>query len=335
MMRTVVILILVAALALLVPMPARVQAATTWTVKAGASASNQADQALLFLPKEITINEGDTVQWKLSGAEHTIYFPAGQKLPELIMPGKMKGELLWNSDIFFATPKKTYDGMGPISGGALLAAPDNPKSYALILTKAGTYKYVCMFHPGMEGTITVQAAGRAYPKTQAQYDEMGAEQAKAALAKAQALREQTKPVVTGTPGKRTFTLNLVGSLKDGATFYRFPGGTLTISRGDSVTWVMKDPTELHTVSFGAKKGFDIVSVKPQAQGPPALLVTKEAMNLMGGKVHSGAGFYNSGFLATEAPGAPSYTLSFTRKGTFEYICAVHEVFGMRATIVVK
>ncbi len=334
-MRTVVMLILVAALALLVPVPAQTQAATSWTVKAGASASNQADQALLFLPKEITINEGDTVQWKLGGAEHTIYFPAGQKPPELIMPGKMKGELLWNPDVFFASPKKTYDGMGPISGGALLAAPDTPKSYALTFTKAGTYKYLCMFHPGMEGTITVQAAGSAYPETQAQYDEMGAKQAKPALAKAQALREETKPVVTGTPGKRTFTLTLTGSLKDGATFFRFPGGALTISRGDSVTWVMKDPNELHTVSFGAKKGFDVVSVKPQPQGPPALVVTKEAMNAMGGKVHRGAGFYNSGFLATEAPGTPSYTLTFTRKGTFEYTCAVHDAFGMRATIVVK
>ncbi len=334
-MRTGTILILAAALALLVPAPARTQAATTWTVKAGASASNQADQALLFLPKEITINEGDTVQWKLSGSEHTIYFPAGQKPPELIVPGKMKGELLWNPDVFFATPKKTYDGMGPISGGALLAAPDNPKSYALTFTKAGTYKYMCMFHPGMEGTITVRPAGSAYPKTQEQYNQMGAVQAKPALAKAQALREASKPEVTGTPGKRTFTLNLVGSLKDGATFYRFPGGTLTISRGDSVTWVMKDPTELHTVSFGAKKGFDIATVKPQPQGPPLILVTKEAMNLRGGKVHRGAGFYNSGFLATEPPGAPSYALTFTRKGTFEYVCAVHTPFGMKGTVVVQ
>ena len=334
-MRKVVVLALIVSIALLVPVPLRVSAGATWTVKVGADASNKADQALLFLPKEITVNEGDTVQWKLTGSEHTIYFLAGGKPLELIVPGKMKGEFLWNPDVFFASPKKTYDGTGPISGGALLAAPDTPKAFALTFSKPGTYKYACLFHPGMEGAVTVQASGSPYPKTQEEYDKIGAEQAKTALAKAQALREATKPEVAGTAGKRTFTLNLVGSMKDGATFYRFPGETLTMSRGDSVTWAMKDPTELHTVTFGSKKGFDIATVKPQPQGPPLILVTKGAMNPSGGKVHRGPGFYNSGFLVTEGPGARSYTLTFSQRGTFEYLCAVHQLFGMKGTIVVK
>ncbi len=336
MMKRIVVMALVLSVALLVPVPARVNAGTTWTVKAGAAAMNQAEQALLFLPKDITINEGDTIQWKIGASDHTIYFTGGGKAPELIVPGKMKGELLWNPDVFFASPKKAYDGMGPISGGLISSGtPDMPKAHSLSFTKAGTYKYVCLFHPGMEGTVTVQAAGSSYPKTQAQYDQEGTEQANASLAKAKALREGTKPEMTGAPGKRTLTLNLVGSAKDGATFYRFPGENLTISRGDTVTWVMKDPTELHTVTFGAKKGLDIVTVKPQQGGPPLLLVTKETVMPLGGKVHRGTGFYNSGFLLTEGPGVRNYSLTFTKSGTYEYICAVHQVFGMKGTIVVK
>ncbi len=335
-MRGLVAIALIASALLLVPMPHPASAARTWVVRVGASASNQADQALLFLPEEITIDEGDSIQWKLTASEHTIYFPAGQKPPDLIIPGKTKGQLVWNPAVFFASPNKTYDGSGPVSGGALLVAPQAPKSYTLTFTKAGTYKYLCMFHPGMEGTVVVQPAGSPYPMTQAQYDRIAAAEAKAALAKAAALRTAAKPVVTVAGGKRTYTLGLVGSVKDHATVYRFPVQTLTINRGDTVSWVMQDPTELHTVSFGVgKRYFDIATMLPQKHGPPTLLVTPDVMAPSGGNVQRGAGFYNSGFMMTEGPGVRSYTLTFTKKGTFHYTCAVHDTFGMKATIVVR
>jgi len=301
----------------------------------GAAGQGNAAQALRFLPKDLTINAGDTVRWAIGASDHTVYFPAGQKLPELIVPGKTKGELLWNPAIFLPSPQTTYDGAAPISGGAMSqSVPNVPKNYSLTFTKAGTYKYVCAFHPGMEGTVTVQAAGSAYPKTQAQYDQTAAEEATAALSKAAALLAQTKPVVTTTAGKRTYTLNLVGSLQDGATFYRFPGQRLTIRRGDTVSWVMQDPTELHTVTFG-KPDLNIVTMKPQPQGPPLFLVTPQSIAPAGGKVHSGKGFYNSGFMVTEGPGVRQYSLTFTKSGSFEYVCATHAAYGMKATIVVK
>lgn len=311
-------------------------AASTWTVRAGSSKDSQALQALLFLPKEITINEGDSVQWALGAADHTIYFPAGKKLPDLIVPGKMKGELLWNPVVFLPSPAKTYDGSAPLSGGVLNGEdPKAPKTYAVSFTKAGTYKYVCVFHPGMEGTITVQAAGGAYPKTQAQYDQIAVQEAQASLAKAQELMNSDKPVVTGAPGKRTYTLNMIGSMKDMATFYRFPAQRLEINRGDTVTWAMKDPTEVHTVTFGAKEPFEPVTMKPQPQGPPLFLVNPKAITPAGGKVHRGSGFYNSGFMLTQGPGVRSYSLTFTKSGTYEYICSIHAFLGMKAAIVVK
>ena len=64
-------------------------------------------------------------------------------------------------------------------------------------------------------------------------------------------------------------------------------------------------------------------------------VTPEVMAPSGGGVHRGAGFYNSGFMMTEGPGVRSYSLTFTKAGTFEYTCAVHDEFGMKATVVVR
>jgi plastocyanin len=335
--RIIVLLAIAVIVAPLVSLVPPAHAGTTWTVRAGSSKDSQALQALLFLPKAITINEGDTIQWALGASDHTIYFPAGKKLPDLIVPGKMKGELLWNPVVFLPSPTRTYDGSAPLSGGVLNGEdPQAPKTYAVTFTKAGTYKYVCMFHPGMEGTVTVQAAGGAYPKTQAQYDQVAVQEAQASLAKAQELMNSDKPVVTGAPGRRTYTLNMIGSMKEGATFYRFPSQRLEVARGDTVTWAMKDPTELHTVTFGpGNKPLEIVTMKPQPQGPPLFLVTPQTITPAGGKVHRGSGFYNSGFIVTEGPGVRSYSLTFTKSGTYEYYCATHAYFGMKATIVVK
>jgi plastocyanin len=331
-----VAIVLIASVLALVPTPPRAGAARTWVVQVGASAADQAEQALRFLPGTITIDVGDTVQWKLAASDHTIYFPAGQKPPDLIISGKTKGQLLWNPAVMFASPRKTYDGSGPLSGGALVHDPGAPKSYTLTFTKAGTYRYLCMFHPGMEGTVVVQPAGSPYPKTQADYEQIAAAEAHAALAKAAALRASNKPIVTAAGGHHDYTLELVGSVKDGVTVYRFPAQTLTIDRGDTVTWAMQDPTELHTVSFGVgNHPFDIVTMQPRPQGPPLPVVTPATIRPAGGPVHRGAGLYNSGFLMTEPPGVRRYTLTFTQRGTFKYICAVHDDFGMQATVVVR
>src|SRR5579871_1125794 len=335
-MRVFLALAVVVGALVLVAAPRQAGAAKTWIVQVGASANKQADQALLFLPGTITINEGDTVQWKLAASDHAIYFPADQKPPDLIIPGAAKGQLLWNPAVMYASHQKTYDGSAPISGGALLHDPDAPKSYTLTFTKAGTYKYLCMLHPGMEGTVIVQPAGTPYPKTQAQYDEEAAAEAKAALAKAEALRASNSPIVTAVGGHHNYTLRLVGSVTDGVTVYRFPVQSLTIHRGDTVTWAMQDPTELHTVSFGVgNRSFDIVTMQPRSQDPPLPVVTPATMRPAGGPVYRGAGLYNSGFMMTDPPGVRQYTLTFMQRGTFKYICATHDDFGMAATVVVR
>jgi plastocyanin len=78
-----------------------------------------------------------------------------------------------------------------------------------------------------------------------------------------------------------------------------------------------------------------MTMKPQPQGPPALLVNTRSLNPTAAKVHTGSGFYNSGFMFTEGPGPRRFTLTFTKAGTYKYECTIHDMFGMNATIVVR
>jgi plastocyanin len=71
---------------------------------------------------------------------------------------------------------------------------------------------------------------------------------------------------------------------------RFHPGSLTINRGDSVTWLWRDGGEDHNVTFHS--------------------------------THS------------RTMGHGSFTVRFTRSGTFNYRCTIHESEGMRGKITV-
>ncbi len=76
-------------------------------------------QGLAFDPKDVTVKVGTTVTWKnLEDIPHNVTAEEGAD---------------FRSDLF------GKDG-----------------TYTFKATKAGTIKYVCTIHPGMEGTLTVE-----------------------------------------------------------------------------------------------------------------------------------------------------------------------------------
>jgi plastocyanin len=84
---------------------------------------------------------------------------------------------------------------------------------------------------------------------------------------------------------------------------------LTVDAGDSVTWTSAT-AEPHTVTF-----LNAGQTPPQDPfSPPA-----------GGKSYAGSGYFNSGpLLGMAAPGfAQAYSLTFTRPGTYTYVCLFH------------
>jgi hypothetical protein len=76
---------------------------------------------------------------------------------------------------------------------------------------------------------------------------------------------------------------------------------------------------------------------PQTSGPPKLLLNPAAVAPAGGSTYDGTGISNSGFIpgkSDPAPGPRTYSLTFTKEGTYEYICVLHDQMGMSGHVTV-
>lgn len=94
--------------------------------------------------------------------------------------------------------------------------------------------------------------------------------------------------------------------------------TITVDAGDTVTWTFAS-LEPHTVSFlGAGQATPPPPSDPSVQRPA------------GGSTYDGSTFTSSGFIA----GGFSYSLTFTKPGTYTYYCLIHQP-EMVGTIVVN
>jgi plastocyanin len=219
----------------------------------------------------------------------------------------------------------------------------------------GTYRFMCLVHrEGMSGTITVVPEASAVPSPSADAA-TGAQQLSALEAKlepAVKLLERGKPAVPGAtlPGPNAV---LAGSAIPGSSageIDEFGPKTLHIPVGGTVTWwLMGD----HSITFNATKANDDVR-KVGANGK--VQFNSAAIAPVGGKGQpkkplkggskkhikfavvaaqswNGKGFHNSGvFTNSKPPNIEGYKLTFTRAGTYHYICTVHD--KMKGTIVV-
>lgn len=304
----------------------------TWKVAIGGETPDHGIQAQVFAPGTITIHAGDTVTWTMAAVfDHTVSFLSGAKQPDPVVP-QQGGKFLFNPLVTAPQGGATYDGKGMASSGFLHLKG----SYSLTFTKPGRYAYLCLLHRGMTGTVVVLPPGKKLPATQADLDRFGARQVKGALAAGRSLLTGTKwSAIKGTKGT-AYISPMVGTLPGAASVIRFVPEALTIKVGDTVQWVMRDPIELHTITFsGGDQPPDLVTPEPQPQGPPRLYFTPKTVVRIGGPAQVGGGFNNSGFMAFDAPGPRTYSLTFTRPGTYTYWCVVHVPQGMKGVINVE
>jgi len=303
----------------------------TWKVGIGGETPDHGIQAQVFAPALITIHAGDTVTWSMATLfEHTVSFLSGAKPPEPVVP-EAGGKFRFNPMIFNPQGGPTYGGSGMASSGFLQAK----RTYSLTFTKPGKYAYVCMLHPGMIGTVVVLAPGKKLPATQAELDRAAALQVRSALARGGSLLKAVKPSMIRSAKGTTYVSPMVGA-RGSASVLRFLPESLTIKAGDTVRWEMKDVMELHTVTFsGPQQPPDFVTPEPEPQGPPKVYFNPKGVVRVGGLTHSGDGYYNSGFMAFDAPGPKTYSLTFTRPGTYTYWCVVHVPQGMKGVINVQ
>jgi plastocyanin len=310
-LRRVLTLIAALALALLGLAPATVapaaHAAVAWTVHAGAGTADAAVTGMAFYPAVITIDVGDSITWTAMGDAHTVAFLSGAPQPPPISP-----------EAGMPAGGSMYDGTGFFNSGTL--PPGN--SYTLTFTKAGTFPYVCLFHPPhMVGTVVVQPAGTPYPVTQAQYNEAAAVQSQRDLiAGISAARAATPGTSTNADGSTNYNV-WSGASGGMASVMRFLPSTLTLHVGDTVTWTNHDMIDPHTVTLAPDGNY------PEFPSPKAIAPA-------GGSTYDGTAFTNSGLILPaggSAPGIPTttvYTLKFTKAGVYTYHCLIHDAIGM-------
>ena len=152
-----------------------VPAAPGQVLAGGASAEVEAALVQDFGPKELSIKTGSSVTWVVVGP-HTVSFNAPEDLASSAIIKGPDGAFHANEKVFAPAggpgapegppsdgppgPPKIvdggrFDGSGFRSSGIFLSFPPSLLGYKLTFTKAGTYPYECLIHPGMEGTVKV------------------------------------------------------------------------------------------------------------------------------------------------------------------------------------
>jgi plastocyanin len=123
-----------------------------------------------FLPRTINTEVGRRVTWKLLGSDHTISFDVPKYFP--IIRFAENGNISLNPRLDKPAggsppiPEEredqegpirvdggTYDGSGFFSSG--LFGSDPYAEYSLRFSKPGRYRYACLIHPPMVGTVVV------------------------------------------------------------------------------------------------------------------------------------------------------------------------------------
>jgi plastocyanin len=306
------------------------RATATWDVLIGGESADHALQAQGFFPTNITIDEGDTINWTMNADFfHTVTFLSGNPVPPEPIPSGEGDLLMLNPMSQFPVGGPNYDGSAFVGSGLITA---KGTKFSLTFTKAGTFGYVCVLHPGMAAQVTVQPAGSAYPMTQAQLAQQGNAEMFDKLGKAnQYLQSGQLTSKANADGTTSYTVaNGVGGNQ--ASVVRFLPVDLTIKAGDSVAFPIDDPHEIHTVTF-----YDVagpvplfVDPKPQPSGPPKLIIP-HGLPQGGSRVEDSKTLYNSGVFG---PGQ-SYTFTFPNPGVYTYVCVIHAPQGMFGKVVVE
>lgn len=288
----------------------------TWMVVAGAQASDQnakhGIQVAEYLPSQIWIDAGDTVEWKVpTGEPHTITFLRKGQRPPIFNPA--------NPLVSQRQGGPVYDGKGYYNSGVLPAAaiggPKNaPTTYELTFPKAGDYSYVCLLHGEMAGTVHVLPAGTPLPFTQADYRRQGASQTKALIGRGMML-ERTALEVAKARGHLIVAGTGDGAIED-QDYYP---ARMTVHVGETVTFLNLDPEAPHTVTFGTEPKNPGAVQKPYGN----------AKGYTGGPL-------NSGYFGIAPPwSGPTWSMTFGKPGVYHYHCALHDDNGMKAVIVVE
>lgn len=290
------------------PTSAKADTGRTWTVQVGSESPNHSLQGMNYGPGEIWINVGDTVHWVAKSMEpHTVSFIDSKHPLADFFPGTPQFDYE-----AFATTDKTIDAPGEFRNSGVMAtmpidlipAP-NVLAYDLKFTGPGNYTYYCYVHGAMmKGEVHVRPAGTPYPHTQQWYTVQAAMGRAAMIAHLEVLKART---LVATTSQHVF----VGASDDVGFVMAFLRKNVTVHVGQSVTFDLGRngfPVP-HTVTFGP----DPANPLPPSGGDPAAYA---------------GGPLSSGVILPPA----TFTVTFTKVGTYPFRCLIHDGMGMDGTV---
>lgn len=283
----------------------------TWMVDVGVETPDMAVMGMGFYPKDIFVNAGDTVTWTVNSMEfHTVTFlKAGDSEPAFNP-----------NDPLQATPQggNTYDGHSYYNSGLIVKGG----TYSLTFNDPGDYKYYCLVHLPMRGVVHVRPAGTPYPFAQAHYNWMAQNAMNEDVRHGLAVWEEAARYTTSS----VLPLVVAGAGDGDVAVMRFIPGKLSVKVGDTVTWINLDSATPHTIVFGKEppEGQDFAPIPGRAPGPQMSPVS-----------YDGTGTINSGYIGYDYPWGTTFRVTFTKAGTYDYICSLHDEMKMVGTITVS
>jgi plastocyanin len=319
-------------------------------VLAGAGQDTVAINA--FFPASLHIRAGDTVTWKINSNEpHLATFLADEPPPPdpIPIPDGGPTDLMLNPKPAFPSkapdaPTETYDGTefrnsGFLSDGTVVPPAE---SYSLTFDKPGTYEYICLIHPAtMKGEIVVEEADATDVPEQEEIDAAAEADMAPLLEQAEVIRASAvaSDTVRTQPGPNDTTIWYIpagaASSDPRIELYDYFPKNLSIQEGDQVIWTS---LFFHQVIFPAGQPTPLFVVPTEVEGQPFpnLVVSPEvAFPVIPAGEFDGTEYFSSGLIgAGPLPGGTTFALTFTKAGSYEYVCATHEPLGMKGNITV-
>lgn len=311
--------------------------AAVWNATVGAQSQDLARTVLAFLPNELWIHTGDSIQFSFAANElHTVSFlRPGQNRPPAFSNFGING------GVFVGCPGTTPDGSSVNVNTCVTSGISTiGQSYSVTFPDSGNFKLACLVHVRMTGAIHVLSLSETLPHDQDFYDRQAniqrsdlLSQANELNGQAHAQNDQTSANGVGA-GASSFHANGGGSQT--VAVMRFFGDSTIVRVGDTVEWTNLSSPVFHTVTFGTEPFNDM----PASPG-----VTLDPDGGRHAVISSPNQSVNSGFLGIpnqETVGQPEtppeitrFRVTFTAPGIFNYYCALHDDLGMKGTVIVR
>jgi plastocyanin len=140
------------------------------------------------------------------------------------------------------------------------------------------------------------------------------------------------PTAAAAPAGPTTFKVLAGKAEGAMDIEMFMPAAVHVREGDSIEWTAQG-FEGHTITFATDTQLQEVFkgyLQPDPEDPQQQIFSPLAAFPAGGNSVAGDNTYvNSGFIGV--PTEATYTLTFTKRGVYQYLCLVHP-FTMRGTV---